>query len=201
MPPDKDLLLQMLERMWRIRIFEETVIDIHSSGELQGPAHPYIGQEAVAVGACAALKDTDYIAGNHRSHGHPIAKGGDLGGDGGCGGDVLGPSGALADIDEAQGGVRRGLAQQHGRRLAGRPLSGALDLYRLLAAASAAALCHRFADRGGIVGRGAADFELPAGVRGGGKHAGRALYAISLAGAGLRREIRLTATWADSPLR
>lgn len=80
MPPDKDLLLQMLERMWRIRIFEETVIEIHSSGELQGPAHPYIGEEAVAVGACAALKDTDYIAGNHRSHGHPIAKGGDLGG-------------------------------------------------------------------------------------------------------------------------
>ena len=59
MPPDKDLLLQMLERMWRIRIFEETVIEIHSTGELQGPAHPYIGEEAVAVGACAALKDTD----------------------------------------------------------------------------------------------------------------------------------------------
>ena len=78
MVPDKDILMLMLKRMWRIRHFEETVLEIHAAGELTGPAHPYIGEEAVAVGACAALRDTDYIAGNHRSHGHPIAKGGDL---------------------------------------------------------------------------------------------------------------------------
>jgi pyruvate dehydrogenase E1 component alpha subunit len=41
-------------------------------------AHCYIGEEAVAVGACTALRDEDYITGNHRSHGHPISKGGDV---------------------------------------------------------------------------------------------------------------------------
>ncbi len=53
-------------------------MEVHAAGEFAGGAHPYIGEEAVAVGACAALKDTDYIAGNHRSHGHPLAKGGSV---------------------------------------------------------------------------------------------------------------------------
>ena len=75
---DKKQLEEMYLRMCRIRYFEEAVIEIHSSGELIGPAHPYIGEEAVAVGACTALRDHDRIAGNHRSHGHPIAKGGDV---------------------------------------------------------------------------------------------------------------------------
>ncbi len=75
---DKQQLEEMYRRMCLIRYFEEAVIEIHSSGELIGPAHPYIGEEAVAVGACAALRDDDRIAGNHRSHGHPIAKGGDV---------------------------------------------------------------------------------------------------------------------------
>ncbi len=75
---DKQQLEEMYRRMCLIRYFEEAVIAIHSSGELIGPAHPYIGQEAVAVGACAALRDDDRIAGSHRSHGHPIAKGGDV---------------------------------------------------------------------------------------------------------------------------
>ena len=82
---DKDLLMLMLRRMWLIRHFETTVIDIYSKGEFGGAAHPYIGEEAVAVGACVAMKDTDYIAGNHRSHGHPLAKGGD-------------PKGAMAEL-------------------------------------------------------------------------------------------------------
>jgi len=73
---DRDLLLLMLRRMWMIRNFELKVMEVHSAGEFSGAAHPYIGEEAVAVGACAALEDTDYITGNHRSHGHPIAKGG-----------------------------------------------------------------------------------------------------------------------------
>ena len=74
----KEILVQMLERMWLIRHFEVRVMEVHSAGEFTGAAHPYIGEEAVAVGACAALKDTDYIAGNHRSHGHPLAKGGSV---------------------------------------------------------------------------------------------------------------------------
>ena len=61
-----------------IRRFDETVIEMVQRGELVGAAHCYIGEEAVAVGACAALRDEDYITGNHRSHGHPIAKGGDV---------------------------------------------------------------------------------------------------------------------------
>ena len=73
---DRDTLLLMLRRMWMIRNFELKVMEVHSAGEFSGAAHPYIGEEAVAVGACAALEDTDYITGNHRSHGHPIAKGG-----------------------------------------------------------------------------------------------------------------------------
>ena len=75
---DKDILVLMLERMWLIRNFELKVMEVHSAGEFAAAAHPYIGEEAVAVGSCLALKDTDYIAGNHRSHGHPIAKGGDI---------------------------------------------------------------------------------------------------------------------------
>ncbi len=68
----------MLERMWTIRNFEEKVMEVHEAGEFVGAAHPYIGEEAVAVGVCLALKDSDYIAGNHRSHGHPLAKGGSV---------------------------------------------------------------------------------------------------------------------------
>ncbi|MBM3959869.1 MAG: thiamine pyrophosphate-dependent dehydrogenase E1 component subunit alpha [SAR202 cluster bacterium] len=75
---EKQKLMLMLRRMWLIRHFEETVIKVYTSGEFGGAAHPYIGEEAVAVGACVALRDSDYIAGNHRSHGHPIAKGGDV---------------------------------------------------------------------------------------------------------------------------
>jgi len=68
----------MLERMWTIRNFEEKVMEVHEAGEFVGAAHPYIGEEAVAVGVCLALRDSDYIAGNHRSHGHPLAKGGSV---------------------------------------------------------------------------------------------------------------------------
>jgi pyruvate dehydrogenase E1 component alpha subunit len=92
---DKQQLEEMYRRMCRIRYFEEAVIEIHSSGELIGPAHPYIGEEAVAVGACAALRDDDRIAGNHRSHGHPIAKGGDV-------------KGAMAEILGKVGGFCKG---------------------------------------------------------------------------------------------
>ena len=78
MAEDKDLLMMMLRKMMLIRRFDENVKVMVQSGELVGAAHCYIGEEAVAVGACAALRDDDYITGNHRSHGHPIAKGGDV---------------------------------------------------------------------------------------------------------------------------
>ncbi len=75
---DNTMLMEMLRRMIRIRHFEEAVINLVERGEIVGAAHSYIGQEAVAVGACMALRDDDWITGNHRSHGHPIAKGGDV---------------------------------------------------------------------------------------------------------------------------
>ncbi len=78
MVEDRRLLMEMLRRMLRIRRFEEQVIQLVDRGEIAGPAHPYIGEEAVAVGACLALRDDDWMTGNHRSHGHPIAKGGDV---------------------------------------------------------------------------------------------------------------------------
>ena len=78
MPEGKELYMLMLRRMMLIRRFDETVKDLVQSAELVGMAHCYIGEEAVAVGACTALRDEDYITGNHRSHGHPISKGGDV---------------------------------------------------------------------------------------------------------------------------
>ena len=78
MEENKDLLTLMMRRMMTIRRFEETVMGLVQGAELVGMAHCYIGEEAVAVGACAALRDDDYITGTHRSHGHPIAKGGDV---------------------------------------------------------------------------------------------------------------------------
>ncbi len=75
---EKTLYLEMMRRMLRIRYFDEEAVQMVQRGELVGAVHCYIGEEAVAVGACAALRDDDYITGNHRSHGHPIAKGGDV---------------------------------------------------------------------------------------------------------------------------
>ena len=75
---EKPMLMEMLRRMLRIRRFEEAVINMVDRGEIVGAAHSYIGEEAVAVGACMALRDDDWMTGNHRSHGHPIAKGGDV---------------------------------------------------------------------------------------------------------------------------
>ncbi len=75
---DNPMLMEMLRRMMRIRHFEEAVINLVERGEIVGAAHSYIGEEAVAVGACMALRDDDWITGTHRSHGHPIAKGGNV---------------------------------------------------------------------------------------------------------------------------
>ncbi|MFI5394122.1 MAG: thiamine pyrophosphate-dependent enzyme [Candidatus Binatia bacterium] len=68
-------LVEMYRRLLRIRCFEEEACSLLSAGTIQGAVHTSVGQEAAAVGACMALRDSDYIAGTHRSHGHPIAKG------------------------------------------------------------------------------------------------------------------------------
>ncbi|MGH2744271.1 MAG: thiamine pyrophosphate-dependent enzyme [Thermoleophilaceae bacterium] len=65
--------------MLRIRQFEERVEELFSQGRLGGTTHPSVGQEAVAVGACAALRPGDYVVSTHRGHGHFLARGADPG--------------------------------------------------------------------------------------------------------------------------
>ncbi len=67
--------LDLYARMLRIRLFEEQVNDLYTSAKMPGLAHLYIGEEAVAVGVCSALRDDDYITSTHRGHGHCLAKG------------------------------------------------------------------------------------------------------------------------------
>jgi acetoin:2,6-dichlorophenolindophenol oxidoreductase subunit alpha len=67
--------LDLYRRMLRIRLFEEQVNELYTSAKMPGLAHLYIGEEAVAVGVCAALRDDDYITSTHRGHGHCLAKG------------------------------------------------------------------------------------------------------------------------------
>ena len=74
----RETLLLMYERMLKIRHFESRVRDLFAAGEMPGFVHLYLGQEAVAVGVCAALNENDTITSTHRGHGHIIAKGGDV---------------------------------------------------------------------------------------------------------------------------
>src|SRR5919202_336235 len=76
--PESGVLRWLYERMVLIRTFEERIAVLRSSGGLQGSAHLYAGQEAVAVGVCARLNHDDYVASTHRGHGHAIAKGVDV---------------------------------------------------------------------------------------------------------------------------
>jgi TPP-dependent pyruvate/acetoin dehydrogenase alpha subunit len=69
----------MYEDMLKIRLWESKVKDLLLAGGFRGVAHLYVGEEAIAVGVCHALRKDDYIASTHRGHGHLIAKGGDLG--------------------------------------------------------------------------------------------------------------------------
>jgi acetoin:2,6-dichlorophenolindophenol oxidoreductase subunit alpha len=72
-------LVKLYAAMRRIRRVEEKIADILTvSKEIKCPVQLYIGQEAVAAGVCAVLKKDDYVFSNHRSHGHYLAKGGDL---------------------------------------------------------------------------------------------------------------------------
>lgn len=78
-----------------IREFELRALDLVDSGEIVGGIHPYIGQEAVAVGVCAALRADDLITSTHRGHGHVLAKGAD-------------PARMLAELCGRDTGLNRG---------------------------------------------------------------------------------------------
>ena len=71
----KDQITGIYKQLYTIRIFESRCIKLYRIGMIRGYFHPYLGEEAIAVGVCAALNPDDYITSTHRGHGHCIAKG------------------------------------------------------------------------------------------------------------------------------
>ena len=76
--PSKELLEKLFFTAYSIRVFETEGIKLYRQGLIRGYFHPYLGQEGIATGACAALAKGDYIASTHRGHGHCIAFGADI---------------------------------------------------------------------------------------------------------------------------
>lgn len=75
---DQSILLEMYRSVYKIRRFEQRCIEIYREGTIRGYLHLYLGEEAIAAGACAAIGREGYITSTHRGHGHCIAKGADL---------------------------------------------------------------------------------------------------------------------------
>jgi len=73
-----DLRRQLLQDMLLVRRAEEKIKALYPEGDMRCPTHFSIGQEAVAAGVCANLRQSDYVISAHRSHAHYINKGGDL---------------------------------------------------------------------------------------------------------------------------
>ena len=71
-------MIGMYANMKKIRMFEEQVAELFAAGKIPGFVHLYVGEEAVATGVCANLREDDYITSTHRGHGHLISKGGDI---------------------------------------------------------------------------------------------------------------------------
>jgi acetoin:2,6-dichlorophenolindophenol oxidoreductase subunit alpha len=76
---DAELALGMYRRMSLIRLFEEQANELYRSAKMPGLTHLYIGEEAIAVGVCSALRRDDWITSTHRGHGHCLAKGAEVG--------------------------------------------------------------------------------------------------------------------------
>jgi len=74
----KKTLIKLYKLMLEIRRFEEKIVSVYCDQDMKTPVHLYIGQEAVAAGVCANLRREDYVFSTHRSHGHYLAKGGDI---------------------------------------------------------------------------------------------------------------------------
>lgn len=71
----KEFLEKQFKTLYAIRIFETRCIKLYRQGLIIGYFHPYLGEEAIATGVCAALGENDYITSTHRGHGHCIARG------------------------------------------------------------------------------------------------------------------------------
>jgi pyruvate dehydrogenase E1 component alpha subunit len=74
----QDFLQDLYKTLYIIRVFETRCIKLYRKGLIVGYYHPYLGEEAIATGVCAALSESDYIASTHRGHGHCLARGPDL---------------------------------------------------------------------------------------------------------------------------
>ena len=71
---DKEWASDIYQRLVKIRLTEEAIADKYGEQEMRCPVHLSIGQEAVAVGVCAALRDDDIIFSTHRCHSHYLGK-------------------------------------------------------------------------------------------------------------------------------
>ena len=78
MTASKTESVEMLRAMIMIREFDLLAIELRKAKRIHGAVHPYVGEEAVAVGVCSALRPGDRITSTHRGHGHCIAKGADI---------------------------------------------------------------------------------------------------------------------------
>ncbi len=74
----REFFEQLYRTLYTIRVFETECIKLYRQGLIIGYFHPYLGEEAIATGLCAALRQDDYIVSTHRGHGHCIARGGEL---------------------------------------------------------------------------------------------------------------------------
>src|SRR5210317_1157144 len=77
-PVDEAIMLQMYRNVYATRQFELKCAELYRAGLIRGYLHPYLGEEAIAAGACAAIGEDGYIVSTHRGHGHCISKGADL---------------------------------------------------------------------------------------------------------------------------
>jgi pyruvate dehydrogenase E1 component alpha subunit len=91
----QDTRIRLYATVRLIRRFEERAIELVRSGDIVGGIHPYIGQEAIAAGVCAALRADDIITSTHRGHGHVLAKGAD-------------PARMMAELAGRQTGLNQG---------------------------------------------------------------------------------------------
>ena len=73
--PTPEELTRIYRMMVACREFEDRLYNLFLTESMPGTMHQYTGQEAVAVGICAALRSDDYITSTHRGHGHAVAKG------------------------------------------------------------------------------------------------------------------------------
>ena len=74
----QQFLEQLYRTLYTIRVFETQCIRLYRQGLIVGYFHPYLGEEAIATGVCAALREDDYIVSTHRGHGHCHARGASL---------------------------------------------------------------------------------------------------------------------------